>query len=112
MNMDEECTTTFSVDEQHAEVDTNRSKSVASLNRPIGRFDKELPSGDSLLSERCQPFCPKGQNHSRFRIRLAGTPAGAEPPRPRIRPHHRPPPPACLRPPGPRPRYDPAPSPP
>src|SRR6266849_891133 len=38
MNMDEECTTaTFSVDEQHAEVDTNRAKSVASLNRPIGR---------------------------------------------------------------------------
>src|SRR6266849_6961837 len=74
MNMDEECTTTtFSVDEQHAEVDTNRSKSVASLNRPIGRFDKELPSGDSLLSERCQPFRPKGQNHSRFRLRLAGT---------------------------------------
>src|SRR5713101_1015337 len=42
MNMDEECITgTFSVDEQHAEVDTNGPKWVASLNRPIGRFIAE-----------------------------------------------------------------------
>src|ERR1700694_397341 len=79
-NMDEECTTaTFSVEDQLAEVDTNGPKSVASLNRPIGRFDKELPSGHSLLSERCQSFRPKGQNHRRFRIRLAGTRASAKP---------------------------------
>src|ERR1700676_4631103 len=39
MNMDEECITVrISVGEQLAEVDTNRSKSVASLKRPIGRF--------------------------------------------------------------------------
>src|SRR5260370_37411304 len=73
MNMDEECTTaTFSVEEQLAAVDTNVPKSVASFNRPIGRFDKELPSGHSLLSERCQSFRPKRQNHRRFRIRLPG----------------------------------------
>ncbi|SPE44433.1 hypothetical protein SBA7_380006 [Candidatus Sulfotelmatobacter sp. SbA7] len=106
--MAEECIiVTFGVDERHSKcccdaqlfcarppaslrwVDRGRAKWIASLEpteRSVFVFkhdsayiDKEFYSGHSLLSKRCQSFSPEGQNHRRFRLRLAGTRAGAEP---------------------------------